>query len=451
MKPIPSKSERHSGCEHQDSFVAIRTGMGVFIRDATHRRLIQGAAIQLDLSPLILDENLLSPEGLMKLELIVADWEAIPQIRSVMAEGGERVEGVVPALIAVLPSDSTGQASDGVLILPQAPALVATELSIILYSQRELHSRYQSAFEELHLNKKIFQSVTTGITVADATLPGLPLIYVNPAFEVMTGYKFEDIQGKNCRFLQRNERKQPGLTAVREALKDQKRVVAILRNYKKDGTPFWNELSLSPIFNIDGTLTHFVGIQMDITARVEAETALRESEKLLTAANLRLTLLSTTDPLTGLKNRRAFDERLASEIAAVKRTQKPSSLVLVDIDHFKVINDRYGHPAGDQVLCEVARLLESSVRSIDLTARYGGEEFAIFLHETTASDAMIWARRLYMLFAKCNWQFGAVTVSMGITEITASLEKLSHIVNRADQALYRAKHEGRAKALVYQA
>jgi len=287
--------------------------------------------------------------------------------------------------------------------------------------------------------------------VADATLPGMPLIYVNPAFEVMTGYRFEEVRGNNCRFLQGNEREQPGLTAVREALIDQKRVVAILRNYKKDGTPFWNELSLSPLFNSDGTLTHFVGIQTDITTRVEAETALRESGNLLTAANLRLTLLSITDPLTGLKNRRAFDERLESEITAVRRTQKPSSLVLVDIDHFKVINDRYGHPAGDQVICEVARLLESSVRSIDLAARYGGEEFAIFLHETTASDAMIWARRLYMLFAKCNWQFGAVTVSIGITEITDSLEKLSHIVKRADQALYRAKHEGRAKALVYQA
>jgi len=291
--------------------------------------------------------------------------------------------------------------------------------------------------------------VTTGITVADATLPGMPLVYVNPAFEVMTGYKFEEIQGSNCCFLQGDDREQSGIVLIREALKARRGIVTLLRNYKKDGTHFWNELSLSPVFNRAGLLTHFVGIQMDVTARVEAEMALVESRKLLTEVNEQLMRLSVTDPLTGLKNRRAFDDRLAIELSSVKRTKKPSTLVLVDIDHFKQVNDELGHLAGDEVLCEVAGLLQNSLRVVDIAARFGGEEFGIFLSEADTAIAMTWVLRFYSLLSEAAWRHRAVTVSMGIAEMTPDLETQAEIVHRADGALYRAKREGRARAIVY--
>jgi diguanylate cyclase (GGDEF)-like protein/PAS domain S-box-containing protein len=303
--------------------------------------------------------------------------------------------------------------------------------------------------EELYLNKKIFQSVTTGITVADATVPEMPLIYVNPAFEVMTGYAFEDIRGNNCRFLQGDDREQPGIVLIREALNARRGVVTLLKNYRKNGTHFWNELSLSPVFNRGGLLTHFVGIQMDVTARVEAEIALVESKLLLTAANEKLTQLSITDSLTGLRNRRAFDERLEIEISSARRAKKSSALVLADIDHFKQINDEHGHQAGDEVLLEVARMLESSLRVLDLAARYGGEEFGIILHDADISFAMAWVRRFYGLLSQAQWRYRAVTVSMGIVEITHEIKSQAVIVERADSALYRAKREGRARAIVY--
>jgi diguanylate cyclase (GGDEF)-like protein/PAS domain S-box-containing protein len=458
------RPDQGSGYDDTGSFVAVRTGIGILIEDATNRRLVEAAAIQLDLIPMFLEEGALRVETLAALELILADEQAALKIQGILATRSEWDRGVNPTLIAVQPKDAEAGVSAGdsmharlarqglnvVLVLPQEPASVVTKLSLILYAHRGLAKRYQSALEELYLNKKIFQSVTTGITVADATDPGLPLIYVNPAFEVMTGYRFEEVRGNNCRFLQGPDRDQPGLTVLREALKESREVVVILKNYKKDGTGFWNELTLSPIFSRDGLLTHFVGIQMDVTVREDAVAALRESQRQLVRANEQLTLLSVTDPLTGLKNRREFEARLAAEFSGIKRNRRAASLVMLDIDYFKRINDEYGHPAGDEVLIEVAGVLERSLRAIDLAARYGGEEFAILLPDTVAASALLWADRLYGMLEEVVWRHGAVTVSVGIAEINAELGSVVEAMRRADQALYQAKDEGRARAVVYE-
>ncbi len=187
--------------------------------------------------------------------------------------------------------------------MPETPAKLTTQLSVALYSHRAFAFRYQSALEELTLNRNIFKSVSNGISVANAQLPDMPLMYVNPAFEVMTGYSLEDVVGTNCRFLQGNERKQPGLTLVREALEQERETVAVLRNFRKDGSAFWNELSLSPIRNADGELTHFVGIQMDVTERVEFESALRESEKLAAVGRLASSIAhEINNPLEAVMN-----------------------------------------------------------------------------------------------------------------------------------------------------
>ena len=145
--------------------------------------------------------------------------------------------------------------------------------------------------------------MTSGITVTTLQAEDYPLVYVNPAFEVMTGYSLEEEVGKNRRFLQGEEHDQPGLTPIREALRDEREVTAVLRNFRKDGTPFWNELSLSPIRNRSGVLTHVVGIQMDVTARVEFETALRQSEKLAAVGRLASSMAhEINNPLESLMN-----------------------------------------------------------------------------------------------------------------------------------------------------
>jgi PAS domain S-box-containing protein len=119
----------------------------------------------------------------------------------------------------------------------------------------------------------------------------------------MTGYALEEVLGRNCRFLQGEDTDQPGLSLIRDALRDRRECVSVLKNYRKDGTPFWNELSLSPIRNREGEVTHFVGIQTDVTARVEFEAALRESEKLAAVGRLASSIAhEINNPLESVMN-----------------------------------------------------------------------------------------------------------------------------------------------------
>ena len=289
-------------------------GAAVIVADALSRRLVEAAAVQLGLVATVFDD--LPAIGVLEaFELIVADEPAARVVREKLTAGEQRDEGVNPALVAVRALSVQAFAAresavqreephfDGVLALPLTPSVVSAQLSLILYAHRAFAKRYQNALEELHLNRRIFRSVTSGISVANATLPDLPLVYVNPAFEVMTGYCLEEVQGKNCRFLQRAETDQAEVTKLREAIRDEREVVVILKNFRKDGKPFWNELSLSPIRNREGKMTHFVGIQTDVTARVEFEAALRESEKLAAVGRLASSIAhEINNPLESVMN-----------------------------------------------------------------------------------------------------------------------------------------------------
>ncbi len=139
----------------------------------------------------------------------------------------------------------------------------------------------ESLEEKLRLHDRAMGASSCGITIADANVPDMPLIYVNEAFEHITGYPVPEVVGRNCRFLQGSDRDQPGVKLVREALRAGKDCTVTLRNYRKDGTMFWNELFMSPIFGEDGRLTHYVGIQTDVTPRKHAEEELvRKQESL---------------------------------------------------------------------------------------------------------------------------------------------------------------------------
>jgi PAS domain S-box-containing protein len=118
-----------------------------------------------------------------------------------------------------------------------------------------------------------------GIVITDPKLADNPIVYVNPAFERISGYGAEEAVGRNCRFLQGDERDQPALDELRAALREERECRVVLRNYRKDGEPFWNELYISPVHDDEGRLTNFVGVQNDITERRRIEEILRESEE----------------------------------------------------------------------------------------------------------------------------------------------------------------------------
>jgi PAS domain S-box-containing protein len=291
-----------------------RTQIGICIANPIHRRLVEGVSAQLGLLPIFLEEvDLAHPERITGVELLIADESRALRFRQAAGLPVDPGEGIRPAVVAaiaasresapILPDRDRERPFDGLLSLPQQPAMVLAQLSVILYAHRAYIFRFESALEELRLNRRIFRSVTSGIVVASATEPDHPVTYVNPAFEVTTGYSLEEAIGKNCRFLQGHERDQPGVTLLREALREQRETVAIVRNRRKDGSVFWNELSLSPIRNAGGQVTHFVSIQNDVTSRIAFEEALRESEKLAATGRLAASIAhEINNPLEAITN-----------------------------------------------------------------------------------------------------------------------------------------------------
>lgn len=185
-----------------------------------------------------------------------------------------------------------------------------------------------------------------------------------------------------------------------------------------------------------------------------AQTELRERNQQLEAMLHHVEALAITDPLTGLFNRRRFSDVLRREFAVTKRYQNELSCLMVDIDHFKLINDRFGHDTGDKVLKEVALALSQNLREVDLPARYGGEEFAILLPHTPKLNAVIVAERIAIRVRHLTFDYLepglAVTVSIGLAS-TADVKtnEPEELLRMADVALYEAKRSGRDRVMVF--
>jgi diguanylate cyclase (GGDEF)-like protein len=156
----------------------------------------------------------------------------------------------------------------------------------------------------------------------------------------------------------------------------------------------------------------------------------------------RLRWLAAKDPLTGLINRGFFDERMQAEVSRTNRTGRLLSVALIDIDHFKKCNDEFGHAVGDEILRELAKIFQQSLRKSDLVARYGGEEFIVLFPETPAEFAVLTADRLRVAVEKTS-----VTVSIGVSELPTDGEDMRTVIDRADQRLYEAKHSGRNRVI----
>lgn len=178
------------------------------------------------------------------------------------------------------------------------------------------------------------------------------------------------------------------------------------------------------------------------------EQILRQQQA-LEAANRELERLSQTDGLTGLANRRQFDHALLREHARQRRTGSPLSLLMIDLDHFKHVNDHYGHAVGDDYLRAVARVLQVSVaRVTDLAARYGGEEFVCLLPDTSAADAFMLAERIRggvagLALPNAQAEGGQLTVSVGVATLDGGSSSAAQLLERADEQLYAAKRDGR--------
>ena len=193
-----------------------------------------------------------------------------------------------------------------------------------------------------------------------------------------------------------------------------------------------------------GRMTHHL-----VAAREAMEEKVRLRTLELEAANRALDLQARTDALTGLLNRRGFETQMAFAVALARRSSRPLSLITVDVDHFKRVNDTYGHEAGDEVLRRLARTLESRLRGSDVVARLGGEEFVALLPDTDLNGAQSIAQALVTAMAEQQDPVvGTITVSAGVATMRGAEDNGAAMLRRGDAALYEAKGQGRNRVCV---
>lgn len=286
---------------------------------------------------------------------------------------------------------------------------------------------------QLRILERSAEASANGIVIADAVAPDLPLIYVNESFLEMTGYERREVIGHNCRFMNGPETDPEALRLLRNAIAEQREVRATLINYRKDGTPFWNDLFISPVPDETGRVTHFVGIQQDVSVQKAHEENLAHQ--------------ATHDQLTGLPNRSLLEDRLESTYENAERDGSLLAVLYIDLDDFKPVNDTLGHFVGDQLLTTVARRLSGIIAPGDMLAGVGGDEFVILLPQLEESaEALVVAERALRVLDRPHRIDGHdihVTCSIGIAANDNPIEHSNQLIQHADMAMYLAKREGR--------
>lgn len=293
--------------------------------------------------------------------------------------------------------------------------------------------------QQLRLRQRALHAAASGIIIARCIGHDCPIEYVNPAFERITGYSVEEVLGHDSRFmaapgLDMNERQE-----VRNAILARRAVNVVFRNTRKDGTIFWNDLSITPVHHEDGAAMHFIGVIVDVTEAKQRATYLEHEVH--------------HDGLTGLANRNLMWDRLEHAIHCAQRSKSLVGVVLIDLNNFKIINDTFGHEAGDTVLQVVAKRLLTSVRDSDTVARLSGDEFVLLLDNQPS------LRYTLRMIERVRQAF-LIPVSFGDTEIpigaSVGVSVYPHdganpfdLVRAADVAMYNAKAAKTSKVHFY--
>ncbi|MBK9161644.1 MAG: diguanylate cyclase [Nitrosomonadales bacterium] len=289
-----------------------------------------------------------------------------------------------------------------------------------------------------------------GITITDARQAGYPLIYVNKGFERLTGYNSAEIIGKSYRILQGNDTDQPELAIIRAAASRQEGCTVTLRNYRKDGSMFWNELSIAPVRDADGKLTHYIGVQQDATARVLLEQHMNQPHLDLKALNQQLNGAVSDSHHPALGDRQHFDERFAELRATAQRTHCELSVLMIDLDNFQQFNEAYGFSAGEECMRMVGECVAKSfARSTDCAAHYGKEDFAVVSLASSIDDLRMHAQKLCeqvraLSIPNSESSHGVVTISIGGVHRIPDRETGGvELLELAEQELFTAKRSGR--------
>ncbi|MEM1167796.1 MAG: diguanylate cyclase [Cyanobacteria bacterium P01_H01_bin.35] len=345
--------------------------------------------------------------------------------------------------------------------------------------KKQLQSQNQKLQQETSLREKVENELKENKLMLESLIENLPgmvyyssndcnlnMNFVSDNFYSLTGYQSEElIQNKIIynELIYPEDRKYLWQERQKALVKNQPfQLIYRIITANKELKWVWEQGK--GVYCSDGEVLAIKGLIIDITAQKQVESeltkqnlALQKAEAALIVANQQLQKVAKLDGLTGIANRRSFDESLEKEWRRLTRTKSPLSLILCDVDYFKYYNDCYGHLAGDDCLQKIAQTIKQNVkRSADLVARYGGEEFAIILPNTSNKNAEKVAELIRKAIHKLHINHSAskvskyVTMSMGVASIIPTkLESPQSLIAKADQALYYAKEKGRDRIVFF--
>ena len=290
----------------------------------------------------------------------------------------------------------------------------------------------RKAESDLRLRDLAIDAATNAIFIVDAREAGCPIVHVNRAFEKMTGYGPHESIGSHWRFLQGPDADESELARLSAAMEAGIPASALLRNYRRDGTLFWSNIEISPVRDASGVVTHYVGVQSDVTEikRYQGELEYR----------------ANYDSLTGLANKNLMADRLTHAVAWANRAQRCLAVLYIDIDRLKLVNDSLGHAKGDALLASVGERLKGCVRESDTVARLGGDEFVVILKEVEDSAAAAAVahkilRDLERPITVASHEL-CTSASIGICIYPQDGTDAEDLLKNADTAMYRAKQSG---------
>lgn len=277
--------------------------------------------------------------------------------------------------------------------------------------------------------KKYNDIIDKYVIVSSTDLKG-NITYASDAFCRISGYSKDEILGKPHNIIRHEDMPKSVFQSMWTTLKEQMIWEGEIKNKKKDGSYYWVEAIVSPMYDDEGRVKGYTAVRNDIT-----------NKKLIEE-------ISQKDKLTGVFNRVKLDDVLENEHKRAKRYKSVFSIILLDIDKFKSVNDTYGHQTGDSVLVQTALILSKNIRDTDILGRWGGEEFLIICPNTTASQCKILAEHLRKKIEAFDFDVvSSVTSSFGVAQYEEK-ETINDLIKRCDNALYEAKNNGRNQVAV---
>jgi len=379
---------------------------------------------------------------------------------SLVGRGAEEALGSLPALAAWVAETHEGQRT---VEMPGTPTRWLEVAVSPLHDRRgrrtgrvvvarDVSGRHHAG-EQIRLLSAAIGSAASAVAISD---PKGVCLWVNPAFTRITGYSPEEIVGQPLSRLKSEAHDEAFYASLWETILSGEAWQGEIVNRHRDGHLYTEEQTISPVRDEAGVITHFVAVKQDVSERRRMEEGLRTANETLKAQlaeiealQARLRDQALRDPLTGVFNRRFLTETLARETARARRESRAYAVVILDLDHFKRVNDTHGHEAGDRVLVATAELLRSHTREGDLVCRYGGEEFVVLMPGSSAVSAArraeLWRAALEMQRFRFEGGDVTVTLSAGAACFPDDGADGEAILRAADEALYRAKADGRNK------